>query len=105
MVASSAVSVGEQLAYIPRGTLLCAKNSSISQVMVEDEQFMKQLESASSWVPLLTALVYEWSKMVCVCVCVCVYVVMYVHVYPCMCMCVFMWPHSRTLFCVRAHVI
>jgi SET domain-containing protein 6 len=63
MVASSAVSVGEQLAYIPRGTLLCAKNSSISQVMVEDEQFMKQLESASSWVPLLTALVYEWSKM------------------------------------------
>lgn len=62
MVATEDISSGEELAHIPRCSLLCARNSDLAATMERDKKLMKQLVRVSSWVPLLITLVYEWSK-------------------------------------------
>lgn len=62
MVASEDIYSGEELARIPRCSVLCARNSDLATTMEEDIKLMKQLEEVSSWVPLLITLVYEWAK-------------------------------------------
>ena len=62
MVATEDILSGEELACIPRSSLLCARNSGLATVMERDKTLMKQLAEVSSWVPLLITLMYEWAK-------------------------------------------
>ena len=64
VVALGDIAEGECLALIPRAALLNCSNSRVHKVVKRDKVFQTQLPELSSWVPLLIALLAEYSQKV-----------------------------------------
>lgn len=64
VVALGDIAEGERLALIPRVALLNCSNSCVHKVVKGDKLFQTQLPEMSSWVPLLIALLAEYSQKV-----------------------------------------
>ena len=64
VVALGDIAEGECLALIPRAALLNCSNSCVHKVVKRDKVFQTQLPELSSWVPLLIALLAEYSQKV-----------------------------------------
>lgn len=63
VLAKEDIMVGEEVAVIPRAALLTANTSVAGAAMRRDKKLLSQLTGESSWVPLLLAIIAEYSQV------------------------------------------
>ena len=65
VVANENISVGEELALIPRSALLTATSGGVAEMaMVEDPELLIQLGDKQSWIPLVLTIIAEINQQV-----------------------------------------
>lgn len=70
VVATEEIGEGERVAHIPRSALLtCANSQAVRRRLLRDDVTAERLDSMSSWVPLLLAMLAEYGLEVTMVIC------------------------------------